>query len=159
MRPRRPARSKTTLDGRFEAPEGDALAKGGRAASSPYRPDVSQQCDAPARAETAQVGRFGSAGRGVPHPRAKRASLAARDDANRHPASDTRGPPGRPAEKTVAPARPQQAPQAPAPGACACVTSAQVEDLYSAAAAGGAKMTFAQIASGGRSHEGGRDPS
>ena len=29
----------------------------------------------------------------------------------------------------------------PAPAACACVTSAQVEALYSAAAAGGAKMT------------------
>jgi hypothetical protein len=33
----------------------------------------------------------------------------------------------------------------PAPAACACVTSAQVEELYLAAAAGGAKMTRDQI--------------
>jgi hypothetical protein len=33
-----------------------------------------------------------------------------------------------------------------APAACACVTSAQVEAFYSAAAGGGAKMTAAQIA-------------
>src|SRR5271167_3361919 len=36
--------------------------------------------------------------------------------------------------------------QTPAPAACACVTRAQVEDIYSAAAAGGARMTPAQIA-------------
>ena len=34
----------------------------------------------------------------------------------------------------------------PAPAACACVTGAQVEDLYLAALAVGAKMTPAQIA-------------
>ena len=71
----------------------------------------------------------------------------------------TRGPPDggvmpdrRPARFSgKAPIRP------PSPPAHAFPT--QVEDLYSAAAAGGAKMRFDQIASGGRSHEGGRGPS